>query len=436
MPRAYFLSSLILSLGFSFSASAVQVLSWQDCVNLAKTNNAQIQAAEASLRALEYQQNAPKGNFLPQVTVSAGYNHSKKETAADPNDPSATAAGTSFSGNLATTTLGANLNLFNGFYDVGRIWEAQANSRAAFANLQTVKAQVSYDLKAAFEGLLYAKEAQKLTTQIIERRKENMGLVQLRYQGGRENKGSVLLSQAYLAQAKFDDLQARNYQRVARRQLSRALGYDDNADYDITGAVPVVQPGESLPPFKDLALLTPDYANARAQMDVAEGRVLQARSQFFPTVGVTGQIQNSDTRFMPDQTKVTSLGVNVSWNIFSGGRDYYSTRAGVENRSSAQIGQYNISRQMLAKLEQTYAAYIEAVSKFQVDLLFRDATTTRAEIARKKYNNGLQTFEDWDVIESDLINRQKTYLQSKRDRVVAEAGWEQAQGKGVFFEAK
>jgi len=57
-----------------------------------------------------------------------------------------------------------------------------------------------------------------------------------------------------------------------------------------------------------------------------------------------------------------------------------------------------------------------------------------AEIARNKYNNGLLTFEDWDVIESDLINRQTTYLQNQRDRVISEAAWENIQGIGVFSE--
>jgi hypothetical protein len=42
------------------------------------------------------------------------------------------------------------------------------------------------------------------------------------------------------------------------------------------------------------------------------------------------------------------------------------------------------------------------------------------------------TFEDWDIIENDLIQRLKTFLQSQRDRVIAEASWELAQGKGVI----
>jgi hypothetical protein len=38
------------------------------------------------------------------------------------------------------------------------------------------------------------------------------------------------------------------------------------------------------------------------------------------------------------------------------------------------------------------------------------------------------------VIESDLINRQTTYLQNQRDRFISEAAWENIQGIGVFSE--
>lgn len=410
---------------------AAQVLTWNDCVKIAGENNAQIQAARAALRSLDFLEDGSKANFLPSITATAGYTHSEKESKAAGGNAN-TATATNFTGELFNAGLRADLNLFSGFSDLGKVWEAQANERAGEANLRTVKAQVSLDLKTAFEGLLYSKEAQKLTQQIIKRRQENLGLVELRFQGGRENKGSVMLSRAYLAQAKYDDLQARNAMRVTRSQLARALGYDDFAEFDIVGAIPITNPSTELPNFRAIAATTPEFAGAKAQAEAAEAKVVQARSTFMPTVGLTGSIANSDTAFFPDETKVTSLGVNISFPLFTGGKDYNTLRSSMESRSSASIGRANISRQLLARLEQSFASYLEAVAKFEVDSTFRDATTVRAEIARKKYNNGLQTFEDWDVIESDLINRQKTYLQSKRDRVIAEATWEQTQGKGVF----
>ena len=39
--------------------------------------------------------------------------------------------------------------------------------------------------------------------------------------------------------------------------------------------------------------------------------------------------------------------------------------------------------------------------------------------------------DDWDIIENDLITKQKTELQSELNRVNAEASWDLARGKGV-----
>jgi hypothetical protein len=44
----------------------------------------------------------------------------------------------------------------------------------------------------------------------------------------------------------------------------------------------------------------------------------------------------------------------------------------------------------------------------------------------------LVSFEDWDLIESDLIQKQKEILLSERNRILKQSQWERAQGIGVF----
>jgi outer membrane protein TolC len=89
-------------------------------------------------------------------------------------------------------------------------------------------------------------------------------------------------------------------------------------------------------------------------------------------------------------------------------------------------------RQLLVQLKQAYVTYVESVAQLKVDSSFREAAAMRADIARKQYNNGLLSFQDWDTIESDYIKRQKNYLASKRDRVINESNWEKALGRGVI----
>ena len=74
----------------------------------------------------------------------------------------------------------------------------------------------------------------------------------------------------------------------------------------------------------------------------------------------------------------------------------------------------------------------QAIERLKVDESFRAAAIARAEIARRKYNNGLLSFEDWDIIENDLIFRQKNYLSSLQTRVTSEAAWERDRGTGAI----
>jgi outer membrane protein len=123
---------------------------------------------------------------------------------------------------------------------------------------------------------------------------------------------------------------------------------------------------------------------------------------------------------------------SVSIPLFSGGRDWYGTRAAVSELDAAKANRESIEQQTLVRLRQTHAAYVESVERLKVDREFLDAAQTRAAIARARYQNGLVSFDEWDRAENDLIQRQKAYLVSQRDRVTAEATWELAQGKGVI----
>ena len=60
------------------------------------------------------------------------------------------------------------------------------------------------------------------------------------------------------------------------------------------------------------------------------------------------------------------------------------------------------------------------------------AATARSTIATEKYNTGLMTFEDWSVIEEDLITREQNLLSRKSTAMQLEATWEQAVGVGAI----
>ncbi|NDG86241.1 MAG: hypothetical protein EBX52_14530 [Proteobacteria bacterium] len=108
-------------------------------------------------------------------------------------------------------------------------------------------------------------------------------------------------------------------------------------------------------------------------------------------------------------------------------RDYQSTRESVAGSEQTRV---SVDYDTLTQLRQNLFTYQQSIQKLKVDLDILDAATIRATIARKRYNTGLLAFEQWDIIESDLINRQKNALSSRRDRTIAEANYRQVLGIG------
>jgi outer membrane protein len=409
----------VLCLAVTAPARA-ELLTWEACVARAARNNPELRAARENLSSAAYQTKAARSGFLPQL--SAGVNYT------DQNTSFATSSFGTTSTYSASVT--ATQNLFAGFQDQAKVAQSRANQDVTQASLDATKAKVSFDLKSAFAGLLYAQNYLKLTESIIQRRAENMRLVELRFEGGWENKGSLLLSKAALGQAELDHLQAQHALQVAQEQLANVLGENRAEDIRITGDIPLAVPAPA-PDLQQLARQTPDHRQAVGQEQAASAGVTLARAPLYPSLNLTGSTGRQGNRWIPDNDS-HSVGVSLSIPLYSGGRDYYGTQSAVSNLSAATYNRERVDQQLVTRLQQAYAAYVEAVQRLKVNQAFVDAATARAEIARNKYDNGLLSFEDWDIIENDLISRQTALVQSQRDRITAEAAWEQAQGKGAI----
>lgn len=405
--------------GLASAALSAEELTWEAAVQEVATRNAELRAAQANLASSEELVRAARSGFFPQVSAGVTY-----------TDVEGNAITTSSSTSGYNASVSATQNLFAGFLDSAKVEQAEANREAAAASHAIVRARISQDLKVAFAGLRYAQENVALTARIARRLEENLRLVELRFEGGRENKGSLLLTRANLAQARFEYLQAQQALLSAQTQLTRVLGRNEVRPLTVTATLPFTDP-DAAPDFEQLLPTVPDYRLLVAQEKAAAAGVRVARSGFYPSVNVSGNLARDGADWFPEDDRRT-VTASVTIPLFSGGRDYYGTRSSVATLAASGASKDNIARQTRLRLRQTYNAYVEAAEKLKVDAAFVEAAETRAAIARSKYNNGLMTFEDWDRIETDLIQRYKIALAGRRDRVSAEAAWEQTQGRGAI----
>ncbi|MEK6771076.1 MAG: TolC family protein [Pseudomonadota bacterium] len=405
-----------LLIGSAVVLAADTVLTWPEAVREAMASNGELKAAQDGFDAAQSRRRGAASGYYPQVTADVGYSDSSG---------SATSTGTLYSASVNLTQ-----NLFAGLQDKGRVEQATARERVARADLIAARSKLSRDLKFAYAGVQYAQDNAQLAEGILDRLEGNLRLVQLRYEGGRENKGSFLLTRATVGQARLDLLQARQALTTAQSQLLRVLGRENGEGVRVSGAVPAVTPLTN-PDFSALASATPTLLRVKAQEEAALADVRLAQSGHFPSLNLTGSVGREGSNWTPDNDRRT-VGVTLRIPLFSGGKDYHEVRATASSLAASTATRQDTERQERVRLRQAHAGLIEAIEREKVDREFVEAAKIRADIARSKYNNGLMSFEDWDRIESDLIQRQRTALLSARDRVQAEAGWEQTLGIGAI----
>lgn len=415
--------ALILLAGFCpnlFCQETVShpVLTWQEVMQSAEKNNADLLSARFAVKSAESRYRASFSGFLPNLTGSGNY--SKSNSAANLD-----------SGVIRdnySLSLSLQQSLFSGFATKANIESTKAQWNKSYAELLLIESQIVADLRTAFVDLFAAQEELDLLKQIRDRRTENYKLIELRYDAGRENRGSYLRAKAQVSQARFEVEQAERSLRVAQRDLNRLIGKDDYSVIVVTSSWGIkVDPEE--PDLNQLISQTPSYRSAQFSLMQARSNVKQVRSGFFPSASISGSGRRQGTEF-PLKSDSWDVGLSISYPIFSGQQDYFDLKQAMEDEKKAVEDFNSRRRQIGVDLQKFYFQLLNAAAQAEVQKQFLEAAEERAQIARAQYTTGLISFQDWDLIETDLINAQKQTLSAQRDAVFAKAEWNRVQGKG------
>ncbi len=417
----------------SFSLSAV-TLTWDDCVRMASESNPDLTTARNEWLSVQQNETVAVGNFLPSLSAQTSITKTGSSgqggggAAIVSNGVVLNQGGTG--SNIATNYVAAlNLkqNLFNGLEDYSRYQQSKWKTETSFWAFEQVKSTVTYSLKDAFASLVFAQESLDLSRSIKGRRESNYKLVSVRYDNGRENKGSLLLAEAYFEQAQLDVIKAEDAFKVAQSKLLSLINKEHLEEIRVEGEVPLTTLDEKKD-IAELALETPSYKQSQAQEYSSGEDITIAKSNFLPSLDLTGNVLRQGESYFPERER-WSVALTLTIPLFDGLKDYAATKGAVFTKYAAESRKRSNLMSLIPKLRDAQNQARQSDIKYRIDDKFQKASGTRAEIARAKYNNGLITFEDWDIIENELIQRQTSFLSSKRERILRYASWENLLGR-------
>lgn len=413
---------LLLFVLFSLPLAAEQLtLDFKAALKVVAESNTDLQVARKNMQTADFNYRGAYAGFMPQLSAGLNYTQGNSATTAQLANQSSTYQ-------LYSASLGISQSIFSGLSDYYKIKIARASTELAQARFTEVAARVAYELKAVWAQLSLAKRQHELALETLRRRRDNLRMIELRFSGGTENKGSVLLATSYRAQAERDVNQALRKKLEAETELKRVLALPQDQEVSVEGLPEIKNPPENFS-LSEAAQKTPEYRQALAQELNAEATADQSIAPFFPTLTASGSLFRQGAEFFPQGDR-WSVNVGVSYPIFSGGKDYYQLKANKSAFEAAKQNRKSIESLRVSKLQQALQSYRAAGENSTVSASLLEASTVRAQIARVKYLSGLLTFDQWDIIENELIARQKEVLQTRYDLEIGQALWEQLLGEG------
>jgi len=410
---------LVLS-PFLARVMAEEVLTWQDCIREAAKNHPDLISAQESVKESEASKKITASTLFPQIDSNVDASIAK--TAGKTTD--------TYTYGVSGTQL-----LFDGFKTYDNVKAASENIKAAQYNYKYTSTEVRLRLRTAFINLLKVQELLNITEEIFKIRRGNFELITLRYESGLEHRGALLTAEANLAQAQFEISQAKRALEVVQRGLIKEIGRTKFSPLRAEGNLKLSDVVLGKPDFEALAKSNPSLEKLIAQKNAASFGIKAAKANFLPELSVQAGADKSSSHWPPENDQ-WDAGLSLSFPIFEGGLRLAQVAQAKAQFNQAQADERSTRDSVIVTLEQTWAALQDAVETLEVEKKFLNAAEERAKIAEAQYSLGMIQFDNWTIIEDELVKTKKTFLDTQANALLAEADWVQAKGETLEYAQK
>jgi len=396
-------------------------LAWEACVREALTSHPDLLSAREQLNQAVIYKDIARSPALPQI--SAGFNSSRSKLESQEG-----------ADNYGYNITGRQL-LYDGNKTSNEVAAARASISAEQYNYDVASSRIRLELRLAFIDLLHAQELLAISEEIARRRTQNMGLVELRYEAGREHRGSLLSARANVAQAEYEIQFSKREIEMARWRLAKELGRKKGESISITGKMIIPENTPGIPDFEKLALENPFLKELIAQKDIAISAKASEKSDFFPQVYAEASTGRLDSDWPPERDQWT-VGLSLSIPLFEGGSRFAELEKAAARIRQAQAQEKSGLNETIYTLFTTWTELQNTIEKVAVGNAFLKASEERAKITQVEYSNGLISFDNWTIIEDDLERDRKICLSYLKESLIAHAYWIQAKGETLEYDLK
>ena len=396
---------------------AQELLTLDQCRQLALDNNKRMVAASKQTQAAHYTVKSYKGNFFPNFIASGTGLYSTADGTFNipggnlptflpdangqptPNGGFAYFPGIDLNYKVRTVWMGGiqvEQPIFMGGKILAAYRMATLGKQMAQLNENLTATEVILETDQAYALMVKAQEMNKVAESYHAVLQELMKNVQSAYKHGLKSKNDMLKVQVKLNESELSIRKAENALRLANMNLCHLIGKPLTETLQISDDFPVIEQAFETQ-INDITA-RPEYSLLNKQVDMAKQQIKLSRSELLPQVGIRGSYDYIHGLKVNEQTLFDkgnfSVMMNVTIPLFHFGERINKVRASKAQLEQVRMEQADLNEKMY--LELTQAANNLDEAKLQTALADRslEQADENRRISKGEYEAGLEPLSD------------------------------------------
>jgi outer membrane protein TolC len=423
---------LFVALAAVATARAQETLTLDRAAGIALSNSPVIKAAEARERAARQAYREIIGNRLPSVDIMEMVERTTNPAevfafqmnqerfsmadfgnpARDPNNPEPF--------NTTITRVEASLPVFTGGMLAGRTKQARLMLKAAGADRERARNEVTYKTAEAWLNVKRAGENLDLMRRSLETMQTHLQQARDYFAEGLIASPDVLRAEVYLAELQEWLVRSEQGESLAQAALNFAMGQPQTTIYQTA----------ELPDLDSItAALTDwirqadqrrhDLLSARFKLKTAETESQVALSAFLPAVGVLGRYDLYDDKLFGRHGESWAVMGVAKWNIFHGGADFFKWQKTREEARSHQSDVSRFAEGVALEVRQTFGDLEAARLRFAAAAAALQSGRENLRVIDERYRQGVAKMTDLLDAQTALRELEVRELNARYDRYLS-----------------
>lgn len=403
-----------------WSADVIQkgeVLTLQNCVDIALKNHPAIDAAAAVIRQSESKIGQASAGYYPQISFQSGYTRVGPASMSIRSDPY----------NHYTNTLNLNQTLFDFGKTATSVDIQKLVKQSAEADLQDTAALLILNVKEAYYSFLKAKKSEAVAVETVNQFQQHFDVANMFFETGKSSKIDVTSAEVNLSNARIQLISAQNALRIARVNLNKAMGVISAPEYDVREEFHLEQADISF----DAALAQayknrPDILSTSLKKDALEKSVDLNKKGYLPVLS-----GNADYGYAGGDASMYqswSVGVALTFPLFTGLSTKYAVEEARSNLDIATANEESLRQTIYLEVQSAWLNRKEAFERIEAGRIIVRQAEEALELARGRYATGVGSSIEITDAMIKLNNAKMTYITALSDFSVAEAKLEKAIG--------